>query len=229
MSLKKPLICSLDKQVICIAARDSALSRTQANEVISEIHKFKPEICFKPFFLSAYGDKDRTTSLRDLEKTDFFTREIDQEVLKGNCRIAVHSAKDLPDPIAKGLMMVALTQGVDSSDALVLREGEHLRKGAVIATSSARREDAVRSLCLCSDLKFVDIRGTIAERLNQLHDKNIDGVVIAEAALIRLHLTHLNRIILPGPTTPFQGQLAVMARAGDEEMRDLFSCIDSRI
>jgi hydroxymethylbilane synthase len=58
-------------------------------------------------------------------------------------------------------------------------------------------------------------------------DRQADGVVVAEAALIRLGLTHLNRVTLPGKTTPLQGQLAILAREGDHAMKVLFSNINT--
>ena len=112
------------------------------------------------------GDKDQKTSLRTLEKTDFFTKEIDELQLAGGCRISIHSAKDLPDPLPKGLTMVALTQGVDPSDSLVLRENETIESlphGAKMGTSSARREKNIRDLR--SDFICVDVRGNIQARL----------------------------------------------------------------
>jgi hydroxymethylbilane synthase len=103
-----------------------------------------------------------------------------------------------------------------------------LPKGAVIATSSERREAAVRELRPGFSFTFRDVRGTIGQRLALLDKGEADGVVIAEAALIRLGLTHLNRITLPGTTTEMQGQLAIIARQEDNEMRELFSPLDCR-
>jgi hydroxymethylbilane synthase len=180
-------------------------------------------------FVETYGDLDLNTSLRTLGKTDFFTREVDQLLLKGVCRLAVHSAKDLPDPLPSGLKVVAITRGKDPSDSLVFRPGESLASlpsGAVIATSSVRRQEAVRQLR--ADLQFIDLRGTIAQRLSKLDSREADGVVVAEAALIRLGLLHLNRLRLPGETVSYQGQLAVIAHNDDVEMASLFSCIDAR-
>ena len=149
--------------------------------------------------------------------------------MKKKCRIAIHSAKDLPDPLPKGLSIIALTRGIDPCDSLVFRSEEGLDtlpSGAIIATSSARREEAVKSLR--TDLSFQDIRGTIEQRLQKLNDGLVDGVVIAEAALIRLGLTHLNRIKLTADTAPLQGKLAILAREDDLEMKSFFSCLDSR-
>ncbi|MCB1118703.1 MAG: hydroxymethylbilane synthase [Chlamydiia bacterium] len=202
-----------------VACRHSPLSLAQVKEVFAAL----PTINYTLFPVTTKGDLDRTTSLRTLPKNDFFTDTVDQLLLEGSCRIAIHSAKDLPDPLPEGLSLIALTQGVDPTDSLVIREGETLAslpKGAVIATSSTRREEAVRQLR--SDLTFIDVRGTIHERLDILN-QHAHGVVIAEAALIRLNLTHLNRATLPGPTVPFQGQLAIIARSGDTDMQTLFA------
>ncbi len=198
---------------LSIAARSSPLSQIQVQEVLAELQLYHPEIVFSATYLASKGDNDQLTSLRQLEKTDFFSYELDQLVLKETCRLAIHSAKDLPDPLPTGLTVVALTKGIDSSDALVLAEGQLLSDlplGACIATSSIRREEIVKKLR--PDLTFVDIRGLIHQRLAKLERGEVAGVVIAEAALIRLGLTHLNRVRLPGPATDYQGQLAIVAR-----------------
>ena len=214
---------------IHVAARSSPLSISQAYEVLALIQKVHPHIEFKPHFLKSHGDVDQTISLRSLDKTDFFTREIDALVLDQTCQIAIHSAKDLPEKIPAGLKIVAITRGIDPSDSLVLREYETLetlKPGSLIATSSVRREESVKQLR--ADLNFCDLRGTIHKRLELLQTGEADGVVIAEAALLRLNLSHLNRVKLPGDTTTFQGQLAILAREDDDEMEILFTTLDSR-
>ncbi len=215
----------MDKIKVVAAARASKLSRAQ----FEEIQELLPHVEFQSQFLETTGDIDLVTSLRSLDKTDFFTKELDQLLLKGGCRVAFHSAKDLPEPLPDGISVIALTRGKDPGDSLVLKEGETLEslpKGALIATSSERREVAVRALR--KDLSFCDIRGTIDARLKQLEEGKVHGVVIAEAALIRLKLEKLNRIRLPGSTTTFQGQLAVTALTGDKEMAELFRPLDVR-
>lgn len=217
---------SCKAQRITVAARASALSRAQVEEVLVELRKKHPWVEFRPLFLETTGDRDLTTSLRDLDKTDFFTKEIDTLQLAGGCRISVHSAKDLPEPLAPGLCIVALTKGLAPFDALVLPAYvtlDSLAVGARIGTSSPRREKAIASLR--SDLRPVDVRGSIERRLALLDAGAIDGLIVAEAALLRLKLTQRNRIPLAGETAPLQGKLAVLARIGDEEMKQLFSCI----
>ncbi len=216
-----------DPLILPVGARSSQLSRLQVQEVRVALQQFHPEVDFEVFYFMSTGDRDQKTSLRSLGRTNFFTKEIDDAVLQGTCRLGIHSAKDLPVPLTEGLALFCLTAGLDPSDSLVLRREDtlySLPSGARIATSSIRREDMVKQLR--ADLQFVDLRGTIEQRLAKLDRGEADGVVIAEAALIRLGWTHLNRIRLPGPTAEGQGQLAVVGRSGDGEMEGLFSCLD---
>jgi len=166
-------------QVITVAARKSPLSEAQLEEVFQELIIHHQNIVFEKTLIDTSGDLDKKTSLRDLGKTDFFTKEIDELLIQKKCRIAIHSAKDLPDPLPLGLTIIALTKGVDTFDSLVLQEGisfTSLSPGAVIATSSINRENNVK-----------------------------------------------------GATTPLQGKLAIVANEEDDEMRDLFRCIDTQI
>ncbi len=213
----------LSDELICIGARDSNLSRAQVWEVLQEQKVYCPSLHFSPCYVKTQGDKDKQSSLREMEKTDFFTREIDDMLLQGECRMGIHSAKDLPDPIPKGLTLAYLTKGVDPSDSLVMRDQDHffhLPAGSKIATSSMRRMQNI--LKLRGDIRIVDIRGTIEERLDSLFSKMIDGLVVAEAALIRLKFTHLNRISLPGEVALHQGRLAVIVRDNDAELLQFF-------
>ncbi len=205
---------------IKVGCRESPLSQAQ----FRELAKMIPNLT--PYLVETIGDRDQKTSLRTMDKTDFFTRCIDEAQLEGKCRLSLHSAKDLPDPLPKGLVLAALTKGVDPRDSLVMRKGEQLKPGARVGTSSERRDAMVRRLC--PDITPVDIRGNIGQRLQLLFSGMVDAVVIAEAALVRLGLTHLNRIIFPDKTAPLQGQLAVLAREEDMEMRFLCAPIDSR-
>lgn len=211
---------------VTIAARASKLSRTQVQEVYQELLQYHSTVVFIPTWVTTTGDKKLDISLRCLDKTDFFTKEIDILVLQGDVDVGIHSAKDLPEPLPQGLARVALTRGIDPSDVLVLKAEmtlDTLPPNPIIATSSVRREINVGQLL--PHARFVDIRGTIEQRLGKLDSGDIDGVVVAKAALIRLQLD-VNYVLLPGETTALQGQLAVIARKDDTKMRELFSCLD---
>ena len=200
-----------------VAARASPLSKAQVAEVFSELN-----LSYTPYWVETSGDLDKTSSLKTLEKTDFFTKEVDELVLKGICDISVHSAKDLPDPLPEGLKVIALTKGIDPSDSLVMRPNESFRSGMTIGLSSQRREETLKRMD--PTLKFKDIRGTIEERLRLLDTKEVDGVVVAECAIIRLKLNHLNRLKLEGQTAPLQGRLAILAKSEIPE----FNVLDAR-
>lgn len=229
LSRRQSMQCSDKKITLEVGARSSPLSRVQVKEILEALQQYYPHICFDIHYMSTIGDRDQATSLRTLDRTDFFTKDIDQWVLQGKGRLGIHSAKDLPLPLSQGLVLFCLTRGVDSSDSLVFRSHETLQRlpsGARIATSSVRREETVKQLR--ADFNFCDLRGTIEQRLAKLETGEADGIVVAEAALIRLGLTHLNRIRLPGTTVEGQGQLAVVGREEDQEIKTLFTCLDVR-
>ena len=81
-----------------------------------------------------------------VQQTDFFTKQIDQRQLNGEVRLSLHSAKDLPSPIPRGLFVVALTRGVDPRDSFVMRPSDRiasLPSFAKVGSSSKRREAAI--------------------------------------------------------------------------------------
>jgi hydroxymethylbilane synthase len=215
--------------MIRVASRASLLAQAQVREVQLALRGIFPDAAFDTLLVETAGDKDQKSSLKNLERSDFFTKEIDQLLLQGACELAIHSAKDLPDPLPKGLSLVALTRGVSSADVLVLREGEKietLKAGALIGTSSVRREQSIAALR--ADLRCTDIRGPIEVRLQKLDSGLVDGLVMAEAALIRLGLTTRNYFALEGESAPLQGRLALIARTDDLEMAKLCSVLDAR-
>lgn len=214
---------------IKVAARGSKLSRVQVKEVMQELMSLGKDCIFDEMFVETMGDLDQQTSLMQMDKTNFFTKEVDELVLSGMCDVGIHSAKDLPDPLPKGLEIFAITKGKDPRDALVFKEGvtlETLKKSSPkVGTSSQRRIEMIK--VLAPNAKFVDIRGKIEQRLELLKDGNVDALVIAEAALIRLGLTHINRAILDAEAAPLQGRLAIVGRAQDADLKQFFQTLNA--
>ncbi len=214
---------------IKVGARASKLSLKQVEEVAHGIRYHHPNLSFAVMCCQTKGDLDQKTSLRDLGQTDFFTHELDHWLLTKKCRIAIHSAKDLPDPLPKGLKVIALTQNKNNEDTLVLKPGATLNdfpKGFKVGTSSYNRKEGIQKLV--PNAQIYDLRGTIEKRIHKVIKGELDGVVIAKVALMRLNLMHLNHLDLEIKTSPLQGSLAILAREGDKEMEKLFSSIDSR-
>lgn len=213
-------------QKIRVCARDSKLSQTQVVEIYKSLQNFYPEVVFDLSILKTKGDIDLKTSLTHMDKTDFFTKELDELILEKKVDIAIHSAKDLPDPLHPKLDIFALTLGVDPTDVLLLKENQSilsLKKNARIGTSSKRREEMIKKLR--EDFVAQDIRGTIEERIRQLNQDQIEGLIIAKAALIRLDLLHLNWVSLKGGFAQNQGRLAVVGLKENLMMKELFHCL----
>ena len=216
---------SLFTKTIFVAARDSSLSRAQVEEVLLELRQYYPTIEFSPNWIKTTGDLDQTSSLLTKEKTDFFTKEVDEAVLSGLCQIAIHSAKDLPDPIHPDLTILMYTKGLDPSDVLVFRKGENLNSllpFSTVGTSSLRRIENLQSLR--RDLCPVDIRGTIDKRLFLLDEGKVDALIMAKAALIRLKISRDTQE-LPGAVSSMQGRLAILAKKEDLEMEEVFKVL----
>lgn len=212
---------------IKIAARSSRLSRAQVAEFIQSYGRFFFEPFAEPVFVETYGDQDHTISLRSPGYGDLFTREVDQLVIDGAADLAVHSAKDCPAILDPALELYLLTPSIHPSDALVMKEGFSLQtlphRCVILASSSNREENVLR---LRPDAIVGDVRGTIEQRLSYLAHEEIFGVVIAEAALIRLKLTHLNRFLMMSAAHPLQGQLALIGRKDNSVLKRIFLTIE---
>ncbi|OED35766.1 uroporphyrinogen-III C-methyltransferase [PVC group bacterium (ex Bugula neritina AB1)] len=206
-------------------ARSSPLSIKQ----VEEVKRLKKDIELEIDTLWTFGDKDKASSLRSNISGDFFTRELDEKILRGKADIAIHSAKDLPVPLHPELRVIALLKGHDSSDSLVSKNGETLKElpqGACIATSSDSRQNAVAALR--SDLTFRDVRGTIEERIAQVDEGYADAVVVATCALKRLNMEKRISEVLPIETYPLQGHLAIVAHRSRPDLVKLWMDSDIR-
>jgi hydroxymethylbilane synthase len=166
------------------------------------------------------GDIVQHVPLARIGSTALFTRQIDEAMLAGRIDIAVHSLKDLPTELPQGLVIAAIGEREDPSDALVGRgpiRWSEVPRGATVATSSLRRR--AQLLHARPDLQAQDIRGNVDTRLAKL-DGNREwfAILLATAGLLRLGLGHRigerlpPEVMLPAPG---QGALAVTARADD--------------
>ncbi len=195
---------------IRIISRQSRLALLQVEELVKEAGITDYEL----IKTTSYGDRHKEVSLMDEGLAqDFFTRELDEALLEGRADIAVHSAKDLPNPLPDGIELLALTEGKDPSDSLVAHDGltlATLPEGSKVGTSSVQRKEEL--LKVRPDLVVVPIRGTIEERIAQVDDGSVDALIVATCALDRLGLSHRATERLPFKTHPLQGKLAVTGR-----------------
>lgn len=214
---------------ITVCARKSNLSIIQVNEVLSNIREYYPNINFKLTTFLSPGDIDLKTPLTSLKiPNNFFTKNLDEYILQGKYQIAIHSAKDIPLPLPNQLEVVALTKSISEVDCLLFCNKSFvncIHSSLIIGTSSHRRTESIQKLFPKWQAK--NIRGSIEERINLVHKKFIDGIVIAKAALIRLNLLHkYTTIDLPPPYAEFQGSLAVIAKSNSFYIKKIFSKIN---
>ena len=205
---------------IRVIARGSRLSRLQVEEVFKNF----PELAYEIKYLESYGDKNQQISLLNGEApADIFTRELDDAIRQGDADIAIHSAKDLPYPLPEDIEVIALFPAFDTTDSLVSRDHKKLAElpaGSIIGTSSPLRKKGLNELR--PDLTIKGIRGCIEERVQQVKDGKYDAAIVATCALKRLGMEDEITEVLPFPTHPLQGFLAVTAKKGSQDLKQAF-------
>lgn len=206
---------------IRVIARGSRLSRLQVEEVFKNF----PELAYEIKYLKSYGDKNQQISLLNGEApADIFTRELDDAIRQGDADIAIHSAKDLPYPLPEDIEVIALFPAFDTTDSLVSRDHKKLAElpaGSIIGTSSPLRKKGLNELR--PDLTIKGIRGCIEERVQQVKDGKYDAAIVATCALKRLGMEDEIAEVLPFPTHPLQGFLAVTAKKGSQDLKQAFA------
>ena len=194
---------------IRVIARGSRLSRLQVEEVFKNF----PELAYEIKYLESYGDKNQQISLLNGEApADISTRELDDAIRQGDADIAIHSAKDLPYPLPEDMEVIALFPAFDTTDSLVSRDHKKLAElpaGSIIGTSSPLRKKGLNELR--PDLTIKGIRGCIEDRVQQVKDGKYDAAIVATCALKRLGMEDEIAEVLPFPTHPLQGFLAITA------------------
>ena len=206
---------------IRVIARGSRLSRLQVEEVFKNF----PELAYEIKYLESYGDKNQQISLLNGEApADIFTRELDDTIRQGDADIAIHSAKDLPYPLPEDIEVIALFPAFDTTDSLVSRDHKKLAElpaGSIIGTSSPLRKKGLNELR--PDLTIKGIRGCIEERVQQVKDGKYDAAIVATCALKRLGMEDEITEVLPFPTHPLQGFLAITAKKGSQALQQAFA------
>ncbi len=149
-----------------------------------------------------------------------WTREIEEALHEGDVDLAVHSLKDLPAELPRGLIIGAVLPREDPADVLVSRGRprpiEELPRGATVGTGSVRRAASLRRAR--PDLEVVELKGNVPTRLRRLEEGDFDAIVLAAAGLNRLGLRpsgafHLSDDVMPPALC--QGIVAVEVRQED--------------
>ncbi len=161
-----------------------------------------------------------------------FTKEIQNALLAEAVDVAVHSLKDLPTTKIEGLILAAVPERGPTFDVFVSRRFprfDDLPPGAVLATSSLRRRAQV--LHHRPDLKLIDIRGNVDTRLRKLDEQGLDGILLAQAGLVRLgRAAEITEILDAAWMLPAvgQGALGLECRIADTDTHTLLQHLNDR-
>jgi hydroxymethylbilane synthase len=168
--------------------------------------------------------------LEEMGGQGVFVKEIEQRLLDGEIDIAVHSLKDMPSELPRGLTLGALLPRGDVRDALVARDGSDLAglpPNARIGSDSRRR--AVQLIALRPDIEVASIRGNVDTRLRKVDAREYDAVALAVAGLERLGLRErATQVFSEHEVLPAAGQgaIAVECRSDNAETLALLTAID---
>lgn len=216
-------------KIIKIGTRDSELALWQAHTVQDKLHDlgYKTEI----IAVKSTGDLILDKPLYELGVTGIFTKTLDVAMLKGEVDIAVHSMKDVPTILPKGIVQAAVLERASTLDILVhqgdLTFLDNNLIPATIASGSLRRK--AQWLNRFPNHEVVDLRGNVNTRLQKLKDNQWNGAIFAAAGLERINLKPEQFIdldwMIPAPA---QGAMVVVALEQDAFTREALGHLNNQ-
>jgi len=241
---------------VTIASRRSELARIQAYQVGDALRFAAPLIEISYSFHESLGDRNQNDPLWQMPEKGVFTQDFREGLLRGDFDLVVHSWKDLAIEGDPETEIAATLPRADARDLLLVRADrwpEVERTGVIsILTSSPRRSYNLASFLPTAlpaelrELNFVDVRGNVPTRVKKLFQLDVDGLVVAKAAIDRLlaarqgefaatqaelrsALSHCRWMVLPlsaNPSAPGQGALAIEITRRRAELRELLAPVN---
>ncbi len=218
---------------IRIGTRGSALALAQAKEVRERLTEvYGASISFETCIIKTSGDKIQDRALAAAGGKGLFTKELEEALIDESIDLAVHSMKDMPAVLPKGLEIACILPREDVRDAFISHKAQSLSElpeGSIVGTASVRREAFIRHSR--PDLKTVLFRGNVETRLRKLAEGEAHATLLAAAGLNRLGMSdRITRLIpveemLPAPA---QGAIGIEIRAADTKTRELIAAIHDR-
>lgn len=179
---------------LIVGTRGSALALVQAEMTEQLLRRAFPETEIVRKVITTTGDRRTDVSLAEVAKQEgvfdkgVFIKELELALAAGEIDLAVHSLKDVPTVLEDTFEIASVLQRAPVADVLVMKQPgglDGLRQGAVVASSSVRRQKMLR--WLRPDITMVDIRGNVPTRLAKLAESDdLDGILLAQAGLQRL-------------------------------------------
>lgn len=218
------------RQSIRIATRKSPLALWQAEFVKARLQHHHPDLDVQLVAMTTRGDVLLDTPLAKVGGKGLFVKELEVAMLEDRADIAVHSMKDVPMEFPPGLGLAVICEREDPLDAFVSNQYQNLEQlpdGAVVGTSSLRRQCQIRARF--PRLVIKDLRGNVNTRLSKLDSGEFDAIILASAGLIRLGMesriaSRLSAdLCLPAGG---QGAVGIECRTDDQATVDLLACLN---
>ena len=207
-------------KLIRIGTRDSELALWQAKAVQQQLEHLGHKTLLVP--VKSDGDLKLEQPIYELGITGVFTKILDVAMLNNKIDIAVHSLKDVPTLLPKGIVQAAVMKRGNIRDTLVFKDNEEFlsQRDAVIATGSLRRK--AQWLHRYPTHTIVGLRGNVNTRLQKLEDSDWNGAIFAAAGLGRIDVRPEEAINLEWMVpAPGQGTIMMTAREDDDEVRTI--------
>lgn len=217
--------------LIRIATRNSPLALWQANYVKAQLLKVHEQLNVEIVSMTTRGDQLLDRSLIAAGGKGLFLKELEVSLLNNETDIAVHSMKDVPVDLPRGLEISVVCEREDARDAFVSNNYQNLYAlpdGAKVGTSSLRRVAQLKSAF--PKLEFIELRGNVNTRLSKLDNGDYDAIILAAAGLIRLEMSgRIRQYISPELCLPAVGQgiVGIECRSDDDATKAILSPLHS--
>ena len=177
---------------IIIGSRRSSLAKAHIEIFKTKFYKVYGKNCnivILTKYIKTSGDKFLNQKISEIGNKGLFTKEIDLEQLENKVDVGIHSLKDLPTKLPKGLEIVSVLKRGNHQDVIYSHTDSRiltLKRKSVVGTSSLRRKNQI--LKVRPDLYIKDIRGNVDTRIKKLKTEKYDALILAKAGLLRLSL-----------------------------------------
>jgi hydroxymethylbilane synthase len=210
-----------------IATRKSPLALWQAEFVKAQLLKYHADLDVELVAMTTKGDILLDTPLAKIGGKGLFVKELEVAMLDGRADIAVHSMKDVPMEFPSGLDLAVICERENPLDAFVSNDYkslEELPDGAIVGTSSLRRQCQVRAHF--PNLQIKELRGNVNTRLAKLDAGEYQAIILASAGLIRLGMNDRIACALDSSLSlpaGGQGAVGIECRTEDTATRELLA------
>lgn len=177
----------ITEKIVRLGSRESPLALAQTHQVAKALQRQWPQLQVEIHTFKTQGDLILDRALSKAGDKGLFVKELEMALLSKRIDVAVHSLKDMPGELPDGLALVSFGEREDARDVLLSKHSmsfDALPAGAVIGTSSLRREAQLRRLR--PDLSYQVIRGNLQTRYRKLEEGPYHAIVLAAAGVRRL-------------------------------------------